>query len=187
MTVSRRWSSARVLVRRALRIAVVATLAVSQSLALISPLAAQDASKGAKEEAKKPAAEATQEKPSLTPEMIAAAYPKLRDLDGHCPFTPPASMAAWEPRAAELKEQLLVTLGLWPMPKLEPVKPKIYGKIPLDGYTIEKVTFESLPGFYVTGNLYRPETLPAGRKVPAVLCPHGHWENARFYDLKPQE
>src|SRR5690606_23167999 len=36
------------------------------------------------------------------------------------------------------------------------------------------------PGHYVTGNLYRPK----GRKgrLPAVLSPHGHWQNGRFYD-----
>ncbi len=64
--------------------------------------------------------------------------------------------------------------GPLPMPKLEPIEPKIYGKIKLDGYTIEKAIFETLQGFYVTGNLYRPDPMPAG-KVPGVLCPHGHW------------
>jgi len=111
--------------------------------------------------------------------------PSLRDLDSHCPFTPPKTLEDWQVRSAQLKQQLLVSLGLWPLPKMEPVAPKIYGRLPLDGYTIEKVTFETLPGFYVTGNLYRPDPMPAG-KVPGVLCPHGHWAEARFYDLDPK-
>ncbi len=109
----------------------------------------------------------------------------LRDLDSHCPFTPPNDLATWHKRAADLKLQLQVSLGLFPLPELDPVKPNIYGKIDRDDYTIEKVTFESLPGFFVTGNLYRPKNAVAGKQMPAVLCPHGHWTNARFYDENP--
>ena len=53
------------------------------------------------------------------------------------------------------------------------------GRIERDGYTIEKVVLETLPGFTLTGNLYRPSPAPAG-KVPAILCPHGHWEVGRM-------
>ncbi|MCE9631290.1 MAG: acetylxylan esterase [Planctomycetia bacterium] len=112
-----------------------------------------------------------------------AEFPPLRNLRSHCPFSPPAARAAWDRRAAELRDQLRVSLGLWPMPMLDPVKPRITGRISLEGYTVEKVVFESLPGLFVTGNLYRPSPPPAGRRVPAVLCPHGHWENARFQDV----
>jgi cephalosporin-C deacetylase-like acetyl esterase len=54
-------------------------------------------------------------------------------------------------------------------------------------YTIEKVYFESLPGHYVTGNLYRPagasrEIGVVDGKRPAILCPHGHWKDGRFLD-----
>ncbi|HEX5104640.1 MAG TPA: acetylxylan esterase, partial [Pirellulaceae bacterium] len=56
----------------------------------------------------------------------------------------------------------------------------IHGKIDKGDYTVERVYFESLPGFYVTGSLYRPKK--AEGKVPAVLTPHGHWANGRFHD-----
>ena len=116
-----------------------------------------------------------------------AAQPRadLRDLDSHCPFTPPESLDAWEARAAELKQQLRVSLGLWPATELDPVQPEIYGRVEREGYTIEKVVFESLPGLKVTGNLYRPATIPEGKRVPAVLAPHGHWQDARFYEASP--
>ncbi|MCA9190545.1 MAG: acetylxylan esterase [Planctomycetales bacterium] len=111
----------------------------------------------------------------------------FRDLESHCPFQPPLTLAAWQQRAGEVRLQLSVALGLYPKPLLDEVKPKIYGAVDRDEYTIEKVTFESLPGFFVTGNLYRPKNIQAGTKIPAVLCPHGHWTEARFYNPSQQE
>ena len=79
-------------------------------------------------------------------------------------------------RRDALRKQVLVAIGLWPMPARTPLAPVIHGRIERDGYTVEKVFFASMPGHYVTGNLYRP----VGRegKRPAVLSPHGHWEAA---------
>lgn len=48
-----------------------------------------------------------------------------------------------------------------------------------EGYSVKAIRIESLPGHWVTGNLY----LPAGEgPFPAVLCPHGHWPEGRFTD-----
>src|SRR5207248_3743168 len=52
-------------------------------------------------------------------------------------------------------------------------------------YTIEKVFFASMPGHYVSGNLYRPKGKTG--KLAGVLCPHGHWKNGRFFDAGPEE
>jgi dienelactone hydrolase len=95
-------------------------------------------------------------------------------------FQVPPSLEAWKNRREELREQVLVALGLWPMPPRTPLKPTIHGLIKREGYTVEKVFFASLPGHYVSGNLYRP-TGSKGKK-PGVLCPHGHWANGRFFD-----
>lgn len=107
-------------------------------------------------------------------------YDKAKDLNGYFPMTVPASKEAWEKRKQELREQVLVANGLWPMPEKQPLKPVVHGKIDRDDYTIEKVYFASLPGHYVTGNLYRPKGKEG--KLPGVLCPHGHWPNGRFFE-----
>src|SRR5260370_5449759 len=106
-----------------------------------------------------------------------------KQYEGYFPWTPPKSKEAWAKRRQQVREQVLVANGLWPMPEKTPLKPVIHGKIEREGYTIEKVFFASYPGHYVTGSLFRPSSPDAkNRKNPAVLCPHGHWGNARFYD-----
>jgi dienelactone hydrolase len=98
---------------------------------------------------------------------------------------PPTTLAAWKARREALREQVLVANGLWPMPARGPITATIHGRIDRDGYAVEKVFFASMPGHYVTGNLYTPRdkdgNLPEG-KLPGVLSPHGHWRNGRFFD-----
>ncbi len=103
---------------------------------------------------------------------------KLKDLNGYFPFEPPATMEAWQERAKQVRQRILVSQGLWPMPTREPMNAVIHGRIDRGEYSIEKVYFESSPGLYVTGNLYRPTN--AATKVPAVLFAHGHWQDARL-------
>lgn len=104
----------------------------------------------------------------------------LKDLDGYFPFSVPGSTAEWEKRAESVRLQIRVALGLYPEPDRTPLNAVIHGRMALDGYTVEKVYFESMPGFFVTGNLFRPATLTKGKKVPGVLCPHGHFPDGRF-------
>jgi dienelactone hydrolase len=106
---------------------------------------------------------------------------KPKDLNGYFPFEPPATKEAWEARRMALRTQIQVAVGLWPMPERGPVHATVHGPISRDGYTVEKVYFASLPGHYVTGNLYRPTTTDASKR-PVVLCPHGHWANGRLHD-----
>jgi dienelactone hydrolase len=107
---------------------------------------------------------------------------KPKDYNGCFSWTPPSSKEAWARRRQEVREQVLVATGLWPMPARPPIKAVIHGKIERDGYTVEKVFFASYPGHYVTGNLYRPTAKSADAKRPGVLCPHGHWAKGRFYE-----
>ncbi len=105
------------------------------------------------------------------------------DLDHPVQFHPLfKDKAQWEKRAADLREQIQVATGLWPMPAKTPINAVIHGKIDRDDYTVEKVFFASYPGHYVSGNLYRPKNKTG--KLPGVLCPHGHWLNGRFFEAK---
>ncbi len=105
---------------------------------------------------------------------------KLKDLNGYFPFEVPQENEAWEARSQQVRRRVQVALGLWPPPSKSPLNPVIYGKLDMGDYTIEKVYFESMPGFFVTGNLYRPKNHSG--KMPGILCPHGHWSAGRFTD-----
>ena len=88
------------------------------------------------------------------------------------------SIETWQRRKAFLRNQILVSAGLSPMPAKTPLKAQVFGKIEGQGYTIEKVLIETLPGFYLGGNLYRPRDGRA--KHPGILNPHGHWSYGRL-------
>lgn len=117
--------------------------------------------------------------------------PALRDLDSHFPFTVPADAKQWEARADVVRLQTRIALGLHPMPQLAKPEPTIHGRREMDGYTIEKVILESLPGLYVTGNLFRPagenQQSSQTNRYPAVMYAHGHWDQGRFYEASPAE
>ena len=101
----------------------------------------------------------------------------LKDLNGYFPFNPPSSLSEWDVRKERVRRQILVSQGLWPMPTKTPLNPVIHGRIEGDGFTMEKVYFESAPGFFVTGSLWKPKTIKG--KVPGVMFAHGHWQDAR--------
>ena len=104
----------------------------------------------------------------------------LKDLDGYFPLEVPDSVEAWTRRAEQLRRQLRVACGLWPMPTKMPNNVVVHGQVDRAEYVVQKVYLESFPGHYVTGNLY----LPKGKtgRLPAVICPHGHWPSGRFHD-----
>lgn len=79
---------------------------------------------------------------------------------------------SWDSYAKHVRQRIQEGLGLSPYPKRTPLNPIVRGKRVLDGYTVENVAFESVPGYYVTCNLYRP--LNAKGPFPAILTTHGH-------------
>lgn len=79
----------------------------------------------------------------------------------------------WEKRARLIKEHILKGTGLEKFPVKCPLNPIIGDKRVYDGYQVQNVAFESLPGVYVTGSLYMPTN--AKGKLPGIISPHGHW------------
>ena len=87
------------------------------------------------------------------------------------------TVEAWQRRAAYLREHVQASAGLLPFPDRNPLRAVVFGEVSHDDYSVSKVYFESLPGFFVTGNLYRPS---GDGPFPAVLSPHGHWPYGRL-------
>lgn len=115
---------------------------------------------------------------------MASARPDeaARTLDTHHLFTPPATRQAWEARRKQLRTQVLFSAGLWPMPDKTPLHPLVTGRVEGPDYTIQNVAIETMPGFYLCGNLYEPK----GKKgpFPGIVNPHGHWNNGRL-EIEP--
>ena len=89
-----------------------------------------------------------------------------------------SNQAEWQARAKILRAGIRKGLQLERLPSPCDLKTIRHSKQEMDGYTVENVAFESLPGFWVSGNLYLPAKIEG--KIPGILNPHGHFENARL-------
>ena len=110
--------------------------------------------------------------------------PPVQNLDTVRRF-PDYSATAWEQASQYLRRHILVSTGQYPNfePLLKlPLNPQIFGKIERSDYTVEKVYFESYPGFFCTGNLYCPRGKDG--PFPAIVSPHGHWDRGRLENIE---
>jgi len=78
----------------------------------------------------------------------------------------------------ELRQKLLQMIGGLPAVKTD-LHAVITGKVQMDGFVIEKLVFQSLPGVYVTALVYVPNDHTS--KHPAVLVPAGHAADGKFH------
>ncbi|MBY5959653.1 acetylxylan esterase [Membranicola marinus] len=86
---------------------------------------------------------------------------------------------SWQERADMIKMGIIKGMKLDQMPKIEgDFKTRITNSRKLDGYIVENIVIESFPGFYITGNLYRPSDV--NKKNAAILSPHGHLKDKRL-------
>lgn len=88
-----------------------------------------------------------------------------------------ATAADFEKIRPSLREELFDMLGLKPMPERTPLKATVTGRLEQPGFSVEKLHFQSLPGLYVTANLYLPR--PASGRCPAILYQCGHYNHDR--------
>ncbi len=86
-----------------------------------------------------------------------------------------SDQAGWIKRAKLIRQTILNGAKLNVLPARCPLNPIRNNKRDMGEYTVENVAFQSLPGFYVTGNLYLPKNITG--KIPGIACPHGHWDN----------
>lgn len=93
-----------------------------------------------------------------------------------------STQAEWETRKQLLRTYILEGLNLSPLPARTPLNAVVGSKRIYDGYSVENVYFESIPGFYLCGNLYKP--LDETVKHPAILCPHGHFGKKELGDFE---
>jgi dienelactone hydrolase len=79
----------------------------------------------------------------------------------------------WKSKRPMYRKQLFEMLGLDPLPKKTDLKPVITSKVEHDEFTVENLHYQSMPGLYVTSNLYIPKGLE--KPAPAILyvCGHG--------------
>ena len=84
----------------------------------------------------------------------------------------PADLAAWRLRSDTIRRRILAGGRLESLPPRPASRPVIHSRKEMDGYSVENVYFESIPGYYVTGNLYRPLKRQASHA--GILAPHGH-------------
>ncbi|MGE3819292.1 MAG: alpha/beta hydrolase family protein, partial [Isosphaeraceae bacterium] len=80
----------------------------------------------------------------------------------------------WNAGRPQALREYFDMLGLDPFPPRGDLKPTVTGVLERDGYVVEKLHYQSIPGLYVTANLYRPTTIEPGRRLPAVLYVCGH-------------
>jgi len=83
-------------------------------------------------------------------------------------------LETWEARRANLRTHIMETKGLVGLKK-SPLNPIISAKRQYEGYTVENIALEVLPGVWVSGSLYKPAHYSG--KIPVFLSPHGHFNN----------
>ncbi len=85
----------------------------------------------------------------------------------------------WEQKAEIIRQGILEGTGLSPLPPKTALNPIHRNLRIMEGYSVENIAFESLPGVFVTGALYKP--IEVNGATAGILSPHGHWSKPEDY------
>ena len=88
------------------------------------------------------------------------------------------NLQQWEARKQSLKPCLKQALQLTHLPAAPATAPVITPLRRFDGYTVQNIAIEILPGVWVNGSLYKPINYKG--RIPVILNPDGHWEKQRY-------
>ncbi len=91
---------------------------------------------------------------------------------------------SWKKHAQEIRQGILEGAELSNYEFKKPTNIVIHSQKDLNGYSVENVSFQSIEGIYVTGNLYRPAESKS--KNAGILSPHGHGTDPRFKEYVQQ-
>jgi hypothetical protein len=80
----------------------------------------------------------------------------------------------WNRARPRFRQEYFDMLGLWPLPEKTPLHARVTRTLERGDYVVDMLHYQSRPGLYVTGNLYRPATVAPGQKLPAILYVCGH-------------
>ncbi|MBM3803964.1 MAG: hypothetical protein FJW26_16800 [Acidimicrobiia bacterium] len=89
------------------------------------------------------------------------------------------SRSEWERARQTYREEYFYMLGLSPFPEKTPLHATRTGTLVGDGFIVDMLHYQSRPGLYVTGNLYRPAVQKDGERLPAILYVCGHASRGR--------
>lgn len=115
-------------------------------------------------------------------------YPRRTEADGRKMVAWLTSLYSdkdsWEARRdsirQEVREILTIDNALEKRVEARPVFSKVRK---FDGYTVQNFYLETLPGLYVCGSIYAPDSKG---KHPLIICPNGHFGNGRYNDAQQQ-
>jgi len=80
----------------------------------------------------------------------------------------------WNQARPRFRQEYFDMLGLWPLPEKTPLQATVTRTLDRGDYVVDMLHYQSRPGLYVTGNLYRPLKAASGQKLPAILYVCGH-------------
>ena len=107
------------------------------------------------------------------PELADFFEAEVTRLEQANELTQYETLADWERDRPVLRQQLFDMLGLDPLPQRLPLQPVVTGIVEHPEFVVERLHFQSLPGLYVTANLYRPVKQQGPLPTVLYVCGHG--------------